>query len=250
MRSILISVMVLILGGCGSNDGSNNASDAGQVSASPSATPRPAADVARDGGRKPFLVLDFLGVKPGMTVVDLLAAGGYYTEVLSNAVGADGIVYAQNPAMVLRFGKGRNDRALTDRLAGNRLPNVRRLDREFDDLGLVRGSVDLAVTALNFHDIYNNDAQAAQGVLQAVSAVLKPGGVVGIIDHVGNAGADNASLHRIDPALAIAAAQAAGFSVEQSDLLANPADDHTQGPFVPELRGNTDRFVLKLTKPQ
>ncbi len=210
---------------------------------------RPAEDVARDSGRKPFAVLDYLGVEPGMTALDVMSGGGYYAEVLSNAVGAEGLVYAQNTAAGLRFGGGRNDRALTDRLWGNRLPNVRRLDREFDDLGLVEGSVDVVITALNFHDVYNNDPQAAQDLLSILKAVLKSGGVLGIIDHVGNAGADNAKLHRVDPALVVAAAEQAGFTVERSDLLANPEDDHTQNPFAPGLRGNTDRFLLKLTKP-
>jgi|TARA_B110000240_G_C13183263_1_gene318691 predicted methyltransferase len=45
---------------------------------------------------------EFLGIGKGMTVVDVIAAGGYYTEVLSVAVGASGKVYAQNPAAVLQ----------------------------------------------------------------------------------------------------------------------------------------------------
>jgi predicted methyltransferase len=242
MRKVVIAALLMVLAGCTavSSSTSGGSSAAG--------TARPEADVARDEGRQPYAVLDFLGVEPGMTTMDVMAAGGYYTEVLANVVGPEGLVYAQNPAIFLRFGGGRNDRALTDRLAGNRLPNVRRLDREFDDLGLVQGSVDVAITALNLHDLYNRDPAAAQGVLMAIGSVVKPGGVIGIIDHVGNAGADNASLHRMDPADAVAAAEAAGFSVEQSSVLANPADDHTQGPFAEGLRGYTDRFVLKLTK--
>ncbi len=243
MRRVVIGALVMMIFSCATPNGAGTSEVA-------SDSTRPTADVARDAGRKPFAVLDFLGVEAGMTTLDVLASGGYYTEVLAQVVGDDGIVYAQNFAMALRFGKGRNDRALTDRLAFNRLPNVRRLDREFDDLGLVRGSVDVAITALNFHDIYNNSPEAAQAVLQVMFGVLKPGGVLGIIDHVGKADADNAKLHRMDPALAIAAAEAAGFVVESSDLLANSADDHSQGPFTPGLRGNTDRFVLKLTKPE
>jgi len=243
MRNVVFATLLVVLAGCTATSGSSSTSDTSSAGGA-----RPEADVMRDEGRQPFAVLDFLGVEPGMTAMDVMAAGGYYTEVLANVVGPDGLVYAQNPAIFLRFGGGRNDRALTDRLAGNRLPNVRRLDREFDDLGLVRGSVDVAITALNFHDLYNRDPAAAQGVLHAIGAVLKPGGVIGIIDHVGNAGADNASLHRMDPADAISAAEAAGFTVEQSSVLANPADDHTQGPFSEGLRGQTDRFVLKLTK--
>lgn len=244
MRKLLIVAGIYVVAGCAATVGA-----AGNSGSATAADGRPAADVARDAGRKPYAVMDFLGVEPGMTVLDVIAAGGYYTEVLAERVGREGRVYAQNPARVLRFRGGANDRALTDRLMFNRLPQVRRLDREFDDLGLVAGSVDVAITALNFHDIYNGDPAAAAAVLDTIYTVLKPGGVLGIIDHVGNPGADNAALHRIDPALAIAAAEAAGFDVERSDLLANPDDDHTQTPFAPGLRGNTDRFVLKLTKP-
>ena len=241
MRNVVVAALVVVLSGCAATSSSTGGGTTAAVD-------RPEADVARDEGRQPFAVLDYLGVEPGMTTMDVMAAGGYYTEVLANVVGSEGLVYAQNPAIFLRFGGGRNDRALTDRLADNRLPNVRRLDREFDDLGLVQGSVDVAITALNFHDLYNRDPAAAQGVLMAISHVVKPGGVIGIIDHVGNAGADNAALHRMDPADAVAAAEAAGFTVEQSSVLANPADDHTQGPFAEGLRGHTDRFILKLTK--
>ena len=208
------------------------------------------ADVVRDDGRKPFAVLAFLGVEPGLKVLDVLASSGYYTEALANVVGLDGTVYAQNPAMLLRFYGGRNDRALNARLMGNRLPNVRRLDREFDDLGLVAGSIDVAVTALNFHDLYNRDPEQAAGILAVLKGLLKPGGVLGIIDHNSNEGADHATLHRMPVADAIAAAEAAGFTVETSDVLANPEDDRTRGPFTEGLRGYTDRFVLKLTKPE
>ena len=242
MRFFVTMLLAAGLVGCAAG-----ASDSGAASVD---SQRPAEDVARDAGRKPFEVLDFLGVQPGMVALDIMAGGGYYTEVLAQRVGPDGRVYAQNPAVGLRFGGGRNDFALAARLFNNRLPNVRRLDREFDDLGLVAGSVDVAITALNFHDVYNASPDAAAGVLMAVKRVLKPGGVLGVIDHAGNPGADNAALHRMDPALAIAAAEAAGFTVTSSDLLANPEDDRTQGPFAPGLRGKTDRFLLKLTKPQ
>jgi predicted methyltransferase len=104
---------------------------------------------------------------------------------------------------------------------------------------------------LNFHDLYNGGGpEVALGALQAIHALLKPGSVFGIIDHVGMAGADNASLHRIESSKAIETAEAAGFIVEaQSALLASAADDHTQGVFAEGLRGNTDRFLLKLRKP-
>jgi len=225
------------------------AASAGEAGPGPGSD-RPETDAVRDAGRQPFAVLEFLGLQAGGTALDVIAAGGYYTEVMSSVVGADGVVYAQNPARVLRLFEGRNDRAMTDRLAGNRLPNVHRLDREMSDLGILDASVDVAITALNFHDVYNISPDGAQAMLASIRQVLKPGGVLGIVDHVGNAGADNAALHRIEPALVIAAGEAAGFSVESSDLLANAADDHTETPFAPGIRGKTDRFVLKLTKPE
>jgi predicted methyltransferase len=213
---------------------------------------RAEADRARDAGRKPAEVIAFLGIAPGMTVIDLIAAGGYYTEVLSVAVGPEGKVYAQNNDFVLKMREGANEKALSARLAGGRLANVERVNREVAELGLAAGSVDGAITALNFHDVYNsNGEEAAQGFLKAVYAVLKPGGVLGVIDHVGDADADNKELHRIEESRAVAAAKAAGFQVEaRGDLLRNPGDDHSKNVFDPSIRGKTDRFALLLRKPR
>ena len=81
-------------------------------------------------------------------------------------------------------------------------------------------------------------------------ALLKPGGVLGIVDHRGDAGADNESLHRIPEAQVRAVVDASPFVVEASDdVLKNASDDHTQNVFDPSVRGKTDRFVLRLRKP-
>ena len=242
-RALVLLTMLLTAAGCATTLSQNEALPAETY------PDRSAIDIARDAGRKPFEVLAFLGVEPGMTVLDVIASSGYYTEVLAKAVGPNGLVYAQNPAVSLRFYAGRNDRALNQRLFGQRLPNVRRLDREFDDLGLVAGTIDVAITALNFHDIYNRSPEAASQILLAIKETLKPGGVLGIIDHASNEGQDHMALHRMLKSDAVAAAEAVGFLVESSELLSNPNDDRTQSPFAEGLRGNTDRFVLKLTKP-
>lgn len=214
---------------------------------------RPQADKDRDAGRKPADVLAFVGIEPGMTVVDLVAAGGYYTEVLSAAVGQDGKVYAQNPPIVLKFRDGANDKSMTARLAGDRLPNVERVDRNLAESGLEPGSIDAAFTALNFHDIYNNEdggPAAAAAFLADTYALLKPGGVMGIVDHQGAEGADNASLHRVPESVVLALVEASPFELEASgDLLRNPDDDHSKNVFDPGIRGHTDRFVLRLRKP-
>ncbi|MEX1032045.1 MAG: hypothetical protein WDZ30_01665 [Cellvibrionaceae bacterium] len=210
---------------------------------------RRAEDKERDAGRKPAEVLAFLGLEPGMTALDLAASGGWYTEVLSFAVGEKGKVYAQNSPGFLQYNDGVYEKAISERLAGNRLQNVSRVNTEFADMDL-NNSVDVAITALNFHDIYHRSPEAAVDMLKAVKSALKPGGVLGLIDHNGKPGADNVSLHRMPKAQAIEAAKKAGFEVTESDLLANSEDDHTAMVFAPNMRGNTDRFLLKLTKPE
>ena len=80
---------------------------------------------------------------------------------------------------------------------------------------------------------------------------LEPGGVLGVIDHAGDPGADNAKLHRIEESLVVASAQAAGFEVEaRGDMLRSSSDDRSKNVFAPEVRGRTDRFVLRLRKPR
>lgn len=199
---------------------------------------RPAEDKERDASRKAPQVLDFLGLEAGMTVLDINASAGWYTEVLSYAVGPNGKVYMQNRA------GGRAADAAAARAA--RLANV----QQWDDMStLPANSVDFAITALNFHDFHNSNPQAAQGILSQVMAALKPGGILGVIDHEGTSGADNATLHRIAFDEAVKAVTSAGFALAaSSEVLDNPADDHSVGPFDPSLGRNTDRLVLKFVK--
>jgi predicted methyltransferase len=220
------------------------------LAASLASDARSEEDRARDAGRKPVEVLALLGIEPGMDVIDLMAAGGWYSEVLSHAVGPDGTVTAQNSPLILSFRDGAYGVDLDKRI-GDRLTNVTRLDSAWADLATLGPRYDAAISALNFHDAYYLESpEAAAEMAAAVYAVLKPGGVFGIIDHVGSPDGANDKLHRIDKALVIDIATAAGFSVEaDSGLLANPADDHTQGVFSDGIRGKTDRFLLKLRKP-
>jgi len=209
------------------------------------------ADKDRDAARKPADVIAFSGIESGMSVLDVMASAGYYTEVLSVAVGEDGTVYAQNPIRMLQFRDGATDKALTARLADERLANVVRLDGSMDEIDIAAGSVDAALTALNFHDTYymaGNDA--AVGLLRQIHGKLKPNGVLILIDHVGSPGQDNAKLHRIPKQIVVDLVTEAGFVVEaDSDVLSHPEDDKTQMVFGKDIRGKTDRFVLKLRKP-
>jgi predicted methyltransferase len=209
-------------------------------------------DKARDVQRRPAQVLMFLGLRAGDTALDVWASGGWYTEVLSIAVGPDGRVYSQNAPQVLQFRDGLYDSELSARLDSGRLGNVVRLDEELASISLLPGTVDFVITALNFHDVYNRQgAEVADAFLSAILELLKPGGTLGLIDHVGAGGTDNTALHRIEPALARAAAADAGFIVEaESDLLAHPEDDHSTFVFDSSVHGETDRFILRLRKPE
>jgi len=203
---------------------------------------RPSADRERDSNRKAPEVLTFLGLEEGMTALDLVAMGGWYSEVLSYAVGDDGKVIMQNnPGRLV----DNNIEQISGRL--NRRSNITHHIGPVSDLP--DNSVDFALTALNFHDIYNRSADEAHERFTQVFNALKPGGVFGVIDHEGNPGADNATLHRIAFDKAVKSITGMGFLLTgASELLSNPEDDHTLGPFDPALDRNTDRFILRFIK--
>jgi len=211
---------------------------------------RSESDKVRDAGRKPARIVEFMGVAPGMTVLDLMAGSGYYTEVFSLTVGSEGRVYAQNPPWMLEFMKGVVDRAITERLADNRLANVTRLDGELNMVGIAPESVDAAFSALNFHDVYYDAGEAAAlELLQQLHGQLKPGGAFLLIDHAGNDGQDNKALHRIPEDIVLRLAVEAGFTIEaEGAMLRNAEDDRSKMVFAKGLRGNTDRFALLLRK--
>lgn len=262
-RLFFISLAAFFLASCGdSADRSETSTAAVEQDVSEATTPdlatlladesRFSGDRERDAGRKPLDVIAFVGIEPGMSVIDVIAAGGYYTEVLSLAVGSDGHVTAHNPAVVLQMREGTNEKQLSERLANDRLPNVSRLNKEVAELAPEDGPFDAAMTGLNLHDIYNNYGEAgAIGAMKTIGAMLKPGAVFGVIDHHGADGADNKTLHRMRIEDAIRVAEAAGFVVEaQSGLLHVHDDDMTGGVFEEGRRGKTHRFVLRLRKPE
>jgi len=253
---VATTLLAVALGGCAATPPSpdDEVARATDLATRLATGARSDAEKARDAGRRPAAVLTFLGIGEGMHVLDVLASGGYYSEVLAEAVGPEGRVYAHNVEFVLKMRDGVNDAAMTARLAGGRLPNVVRLDAEFDALGLEPARLDAALTALNIHDLIDGRGEdVAHAVLLVLRDALKPGGILGVIDHAGLPGEDaaNEKLHRIDEARVVAALERAGFVIEAtSDVLRNPDDDRTQLVFAPGLRCTTDRFVIRARKPQ
>jgi len=214
---------------------------------------REVGDYARDSTRKPVQVLEFLGIQSGMTVLDLYAAGGYYTFILSKAVGEEGKVYAQNTERGLRFVEDRQNitqgEALNAKIERGGLRNVEQIVRPLAEIGIAENSLDLIIVAQTLHDYYNPNPERAVAMLQQLRALLKPGGVLGITDHIGIAGRDNRDMHRMEIQQAMEIAEQTGFEVEASEVLRVPSDDHSRSIFDPRLNRSTDRFLLKLTKP-
>ena len=258
MQRLVIVVLAATLGACASMKSespaqpSKGAAAGGSLAAALASADRPAEDKTRDADRKPAELMQFFGVKPGMTTVDIIALGGYVTEVLSVAVGPNGKVYAQNPPIALQLRDGMYAKQITDRLANDRLKNVVRVDADLPaSAQIAPGSVDVAITAMNYHDVRNRNPDDGVAFLKGIYSMLKPGGVLGVTDHVGNDGANNAQLHRIPKHFLLDDAKAAGFVVDgESDVLAHAADDHTKMVFDPTLRGKTDQFVVRLRKPK
>jgi predicted methyltransferase len=217
---------------------------------------RPEADRKVDPYRKPSEVLTFLGIEPGMAVFDVFAGSGYYTEILSYLVGPDGYVVHYNNAPWAAFVKT----SVEKRFANDRLQNVERLVAPPESLKNHAPEFDAAMFVLGMHDIYYADPDTGWVAIdvsdftQGLFDMLKPGGVLGVIDHNAEPGTNAAevgqSLHRVDPARIIADLTAVGFVLEaESDVLANPQDDKSTNVFIEENRMRTDRSILKFRKP-
>jgi len=220
------------------------------VAASVAHPDRLASDHARDAERKPARILDFFDIKRGMQVADLMAGDGYYTEILSRAVGKDGVVYCQNTSIPLKVFA---DKPLTARLAEDRLPNVVRLDEEFADCTIPKG-IDAAILVRFYHDFGWQEVDRA-AFNKLVFERLKPGGVLGVVDHNAKEGAgitEGKRLHRIEADFMRKEIEAAGFVLEaESYVLTDPDDKLDWSIFDPAHAGRdtTSRFVHLYRKP-
>lgn len=210
---------------------------------------RPQADKDRDAARKPAELLAMLDLKPGAKVADFIMGGGYWTRILSNAVGPTGKVYAYQPAEFIQFmpkyGTDQ-DEAVKGRA------NVVADRQSLASFAVPAASVDAIITVQNWHDMHLKMVPPGftGAMAKKLYAALKPGGVLLVVDHSGAAGQAD-TLHRGDKAGTVAEIEAAGFKLAtESALYANPADPKTASVFDPAIRGKTDQFVLKFVKPR
>lgn len=225
------------------------------VAAAVASPQRPAADVAKDSNRKPAEVLSFFDIQAGMTVLDLFSGGGYYTEMLNTLVGAEGTVIAHTNEAYIPFSGESYQQRYTD----GRLAQAEQIIAEADDLEFEDNSLDAVMMVLTWHDFLYADAENGWNaidealLIQKLCKAMKPGAVLGLIDHVANAGGDPAevgqSLHRVDPQVVRDAFKNTCFTLKaEADFLRNPDDDHSLSMGDKSVRGKTDRFVFKFVR--
>jgi predicted methyltransferase len=253
MRNLKMLTLALAL--CGASIGPAVAKPA-DVGAAVAATANRSADnVKLDEGRKPAQVLQFLGLQSGMQAIDLFGGNRYWAEIMAPAVGPKGHVTVWEPTQFY-------DKDSQEKFAAfqQKTPNTHLIVSPFEAMALDGNAYDFMMINLNYHDVYWESAKYGvkrmepDAFLKTVYDSMKPGGIVGVIDHVGNAGDTRETVekyHRIDPAVVKADFERAGFRLEgESDLLRHPADNHSLLVFNPEIRGKTDRFVYKFRKPE
>jgi predicted methyltransferase len=213
-------------------------------------------NIKLDESRKPAEVLSFFGLRRGMNVIDLLGGNRYWAEIMAPVVGPKGRVLVWEPTQFYK-----PDAKTQFEAFQAKTPNVSIVSTPFEAPSLPKNFADFVMLNLNYHDTYWTSAKYGiptmdpKSFLSTVYAAMKPGAVIGVIDHVANPNSDVRAtvekLHRIDPNVLKADFRRAGFVlVGSSDILRNPADDHSLLVFDPKIRGKTDRVIFKFKKPR
>ena len=226
------------------------------IAAAVAATDRTADNVKLDAGRKPAQLLQFLGLKRGMHVLDLFGANAYWAEIEAPVVGPKGHVTVWQPT---QFYRDKTKQSFGEFAAKH--PNVSIVTSPFEAPALPKNYADFVILNDNYHDTYWQNEKYGipkmdpNAFLKAIYAAMKPGAVIGVIDHVAlpndDVRATVEKFHRLDPEVVKADFKRAGLVLAgSSDMLRNPADPHSTDPFDESIKGKTDRFVFKFRKPR
>lgn len=228
----------------------------------------------RDQYRNPAATLEFFGIEPDMTVVEVWPGAGWYTEILAPFLAAEGTYYAAHFPTETESDYFRTARSnyLQFTQSSNVYSNIQITEfspgSEHDIAP--EGSADLVLSFRNLHNWYMSDQEEGlANALDAFYTALRPGGTLGLVDHrlpEDRDGEEAASSGYIKQSWVIETAEAAGFEfVEESDINANDRDsaDHEGGVWSlpPTSRnadeasdllevGESDRFTLKFRKPE
>lgn len=190
-----------------------------------------------------------------MAVLEMEAGRGYFSEVISRAIGPGGHVLAVNPdALSAFFG---ND--LAKRIERKGLDNVKIDTLGFDTFDTAPGSFDLATWIQGPHKIWFEPVTGVSlgdpdAVFKRIFDSLKPGASFIVIDHhapTASGSSAGGTLHRIEASLVIGYVERAGFHLEETatflerlrDVLSKPSYDRS-------VRGKTSQFVLLFRKPK
>ena len=245
------ALTLMLLAGCAPMPPAAAPLSAQQTAAIVASPDRRATDRTNDVRRKPAQMLAFIGVRPGMTALDLSAGGGYTSELLARAAGPGGRVYAQ---VAPRAGGAPPSFAtLSERAKNLTGANIVPVLLPYDEpvaAEVPAQALDLVTMMFNYHDLGHMGVDRA-GMNRAVFGALKPGGVYVIADHAGRPGtgiSESDTLHRVEADFVRREIETAGFRfVDQADFLRNPADPRDRE--TPADGQPKDEFVLKFVRP-
>lgn len=254
-RGLLICSMMLLAPTAASAQTKHTVAPTNPIATAVANPARSQDNLKLDESRKPAEVLRFFGLKSGMHVLDIFGGNHYWAEIIAPVVGPKGSETVWEPAQFFTD-KGKADFAAF----AAKQPNVSLITSPLEAPDFGKDKYDFAIFNLNYHDLYvdfskrNVPQIEPRQWLKALYAAMKPGGVVGVIDHVASSNKDTRAtanaLHRIDPNVLKADFESVGFKVSgTSDLLRNPADNHSLKVFDPSIRSKTDRVVIKFRKP-
>ncbi|MEW9623267.1 class I SAM-dependent methyltransferase [Rhodanobacter geophilus] len=224
---------------------------------------RSAADKARDRYRHPLETLQFFGIRPDMTVVELAPAGGWYTEILAPLLRGHGhLVEAPSPSPTFMA------RMQADPAVFGHFAQVLPFKPPAQVTLGAPGSADMVLTFRNTHDWLNRSPETLAAVFKAAFDVLRPGGVFGVTEHRAKpfavAQESSKALHRLPEDYLIALGLKTGFRLGGvSEINANPKDPgninvHRLPPDLAgpasehaamQMIGESDRMTLRFVKP-
>jgi predicted methyltransferase len=225
---------------------------------------------ARDQYRHPKQTLAFFGVKPTDTLIEITPGGGWYAEILAPLMKGSGTYIAAVAKPKNAEGEAARDQSgLQKKFAGDATEYGEAKIVEFDGKAPNLGPANSADVVVTFRNVHNwTSAGTAPDMFKAFFNVLKPGGVLGVVDHRAADGADYEKVKDtgyLPTAYVTKLATDAGFKLTaQSEINANPKDtkDYEKGvwtlPPTYELGdkdrekyaaiGESDRMTLKFVK--
>lgn len=238
-------------------------------------TSRSISNIMRDAHRNPAQTLSFFALKPEHTVVEIWPGGGWYTEILAPLLREDGKLIAAHfdpEGGPEYFAKSRSEYERKLQSRANVYDRVELATLNYDPEQQIAepNSADRVLTFRNVHNWLASGMDDTKAVFQKMHDVLKPGGMMGLVEHRARPGSsleDMVKTGYVDEQLVVDLAEEAGFElVSRSPINQNAQDlaDHPHGVWSlpPTLRGGTedrarymgigesDRMTLLFVKPE